>query len=252
MPTGVLSGVLSIGSHFFDFDTARWARTANRIVPTTPRSSVCNRETGKVYAYAAAKGIYVFDPRLRLWSLRIPATLPPTGVPHGGNVIHEASGLFIIPCAWNALGKRAYFNDGETFTFHACFTEAIEGEGAFSFVLLDVRVQGAWPLRPAKGGNTSIGWAYCPADRCLYAVNGVGGSNQYWRLSPPHGALSSADHANGTWTLTEHTFAVGALTSASPVSWVYNRLSWDNASQSFIWFSDSINGPVQAFRPAKV
>ena len=248
VPTAVLSGVHSTASHTFDFDTARWSRNNNRVTSVRFGSAVCNRATGRVYCYTPRSGIYIFDPATRLWRLRAMVSAPQTAVDHGGNVIHEKAGLLIVPCARNARGAPAYY-DGVTFTFYACSSSDIEGSGPLLLSELDVRMDGAWPLRP-KGNNTSIGWSYCPVDASLYAVNGVGGSSSYWKITPPAGAMNPRDYLAGTWMLSEHSFVRGTLDSSSRLSWVYNRLAWDTPSRSFIWFSDSLNAPVQAFRPA--
>jgi hypothetical protein len=202
--------------------------------------------TGKSLAF------HLFDPATKLWTTRTATgTGATTNTDHPGNVIHEAARLYIVPGQVQADGSpTSSRNPAARYKFQAASIEAILGTGSFSITVLDVEAQGGWPLNDL-GTNTYIGWAYCPADECLYAINGVNNSNQYWRLAPPVNAGSQADFLNGTWTLTQHTFASGVVQSPGPPrSSMFNRLSWDSVSRSFVFWPDSVNGPVQAFRPA--
>lgn len=257
--TGVLTGVNAYSSHLFDYDAASWARANQQIPTSAPGSS-----GGSIYDAVSKKvilagniggsnSVWVFDTAAKTWATRTGTNALTTGVDHGGNVNHLASGLCIAPCSRNSGGTASAGADGITYQFWACSIAAIAGAGSFGWSQLTVALgAGAtWPLN-ASGNNDFIGWSYCPADGCLYTVNGVNGSSNYWRLKPPAGAVSQSDYLSGTWTLDKLTFSSGSLSSPGTKSFVFNRLSWDSKSRSFIWFPDSINGPVQAFRPAGV
>ncbi len=254
--TGVLSGIYSYPTHTFDYDTARWSRGAQRLPNAgggwraTRYDPVSNKVIMVGSANTSTDAIYVWDVATRTYSLRYTSPTIQTATDHGANVLHEASGLYIVPSSRKADGSVAGGLDGVTFRFFACPVESIVGTGAFAFSTLTVDVDGAWPLN-SSGYNLAIGWAYCPADKCLYTINGEGGSNKYWRLSPPPNASSTGDYLTGMWTMKELIFASGT-NSSSGRSWVYNRLSWDRKSRSFVFHCDAVSGPVQAFRPEGV
>ncbi|MEW6293379.1 MAG: hypothetical protein AB1544_08745 [Pseudomonadota bacterium] len=248
--TGLFSDTLSVASHLYDFDTNTWLRTANHY-PTDGMSfhgCIFDRQSGKMVAFGngstQSTTYRVFDVATRLWTTRRASVAVATSTDHPGNVLHEASRLHIVPAQRNALGQSAH--RGIKYHFWATPLDAIVGSGPFAPVLLTVSEQGGWPLNN-EGNNAFIGWSYCPLDRCLYAINGIAGSDRYWRLAPPHRAVVQNDFLNGTWTLTEHSFIDGKIASDGQV---FNRLSWDEISLSFIWYGNAVTSVVQVFRPA--
>lgn len=246
------------GCHLFDFDTQSWSR-GNNVWPggsSYGRGAATDYQTGKVIVFGSWSQyeFRVFDPATKLW-----ATRTATGTPaytssgdHHGNLIHAAANLYVIPggrTASDAPCNWETYLQGVTYRFHVAPVNGILGAGSFTLTELTVNVQGTWPLND-QGNNYTIGWTYCPVDRCLYAINGVHGSNKYWKLSPPAGALSQNDYLTGTWTLTDHTFASGTLQSPGFTrSQMYNRMKWDALSRSFVFWVNSNTGPVQAWRP---
>lgn len=255
---GVINSSGCNGSHVFDFDTQTWHRGANHWPGEAAHARGCRVDpaTGKAIVFGAGSGkslaFHLFDPATKLWTTRMASgTGATTNTDHPGNVIHEAARLYIVPGQIQANGQPATWRyAGVKYRFQAASIDAILGTGSFSISVLTVNEQGGWPLNDL-GTNTFIGWAYCPEDSCLYAINGVNGSNKYWRLAPPVNAVSQADFLSGMWALTEHTFARGVVQSPGPPrSMMFNRLNWDRVSRSFVFWPDSVNGPVQAFRPA--
>lgn len=201
-----------------------------------------------VFMGASGSKYVVLDIATRTWSTRT-ATVE-TGVTEcRGNIIHTQSRLHIAPIAMDKTGVA--YNFGEYFDFWACDVDAIVGSGTFTPKKLIVNAVSTWPIKNVDYGNYSIGWQFCPLDECLYAVNGLNGSNKYWRLAPPDNASTQSDYLTGTWTLTEHTFAAGQFLSSLSVfnQPVYQRLQWDKNSRAFIWHSSSLLMPVQAWRP---
>ena len=253
--TGLFAGTLSVASHLYDFDTNSWSRTRNKYSTSgiSSRGCVFDSQSGKAVAFGngvnPSSTYHIFDAATKLWMTRTATVAVATSTDHPGNVLHEASRLHIVPAPRDALGAPSSL--AVAYQFWAASFDAIVGRGAFFPVQLSISVKGGWPLNDL-GHNRYIGWAYCPEDKCLYAINGTHNSNKYWRLVPPVGAVSQSDYLTGTWTLTEHTFTSGAIQSPGKYtsrSMMYNRLSWDQVSRSFIWFPDDVNGPVQAFRP---
>ncbi len=252
-PTGMLSGVGGKASHVFDYDLSSQRRLANQ----RQFNSLYNHQKGIVIDRVSRKAVafgsedvhnkwYVMDLLAETWVTRTAAANAYTTGDHGGNTLHEASRLIIVPCR---MAGATPVSVGTTFRFYAVSVDDVVGSGSFSPVVLDVAVDTDWPINHL-GDNRYIGWEYCPADECLYCINGSNGSTNYWRLSPPDGATTSGQYISGTWTLTKHTFSVGSLVSTGQnPSYVYNRLSWDRNSRSMIWISDRIIDPVQAFRP---
>lgn len=197
--------------------------------------------------YGGGRYFRVFDFDTDLWSLRTAPSGPPGSTDGGVFFAYPPARLAFCAQARTADGESSNSN-GVTWAFSATPIDAIVSGTDLSITNLTATEPTEWPLR-TNGYNTGGGWSYCPADKCIYSFNGQGGSNKYWKLSPPVGAVTSNDYLTGTWTLSVHTFASGALSAASSQSWVYNRLSWDAKSRSFLWFPDSVSGPVQAFRP---
>jgi len=244
----------SNGTHRFDYDTATWSRD-NNYLARYGGGRIFDPVTKKIIGFGNAtspsKEYFVYDCITRIWTLRAAANSAVAGVDHGGNIFHEASRLHICPKSELANGSAPGNGAGVRYRFYAASVDEIVGVGAFSVSTLTVQVVTGWPLT-SLGDNRYLGWAYCPEDKCLYIINGEHGSNKYWRLAPPVGASSQNDYLTGTWTLTEHTFISGMLQSPgmyTPRSMMYNRMQWDAASRSFIWWPDSVTGPVQAWRP---
>ena len=249
---GVLSGARSSCSHVFDYNTNTWRRTANQAprfstgISSTAQSTIVDIETGTAIHYGGGNQFKVFDFSRDSWCpLRNSSNSYPGSVDAGNVVAFPPARFLICAFARDALGKRAYYN-GKTFAFFAVSIDAIVGDGMFSIAPLTVSVT-SWPLNEA-GNNTGIGFSYCPDDCCFYCVNGDTNSKRYWKLTPP-AATAHSGYLSGTWTLTEHVFSFGALSSPGKRSWVFNRLSWDEKLRAFLWFPDAISGPVQAFRP---
>ena len=252
--SGVLSGTNSNGSHIFDFDLAKWRRTTNRLpsLPSTYNYSssgsggFCDEQTKTMLHYGGGKYARLFNFETDSWELRTGTTSGIAGATDAGSVRAYPPARLLF-CAFGRKADGTASNaDGVTMVFAAAPIDGIIAN-SFSIAPLNVSVD-SWPLT-AAGNNTGVGWGYCPVDKCLYTVNGTGGSSKYWKLAPPANAVTQADYLTGTWTLTEHAFSSGTLSSASSQSSVYNRLSWDRNSRSFLWFPDSVSGPVQAFRP---
>lgn len=254
--TGVLSGVNARSSHLFDYDALAWARAAQQIPAGAPGSSggsahdPISNKVILVGSTGPTPAAYLFDVVTKSWTIRNASNGLATSVDHGGNVLHSASGLYIVPGSRNAAGLPAS-GDGTSFQFFACPLYDIVGNRIFGWSRLNVSAAATWPLNDV-GNNNYIGWAYCPEDGCLYTINGIDGSTKYWKLAPPGRARTVEDWLSGTWKLSEHVFRRGSVSSPKVRSFVFNRLSWDPASRSFIWFSDNIHGPVQAFRPEGV
>ena len=256
--TGVLSGVLSKQSHVFDYDTAHWSRTTD-LFPLQSglghsRSACLDSESGKIVVMGNCSPrtpLFIFDVASGSYARRYPGNSVDSCTDVGGSIYHEASGLHVFAPSRTTSGAAARGLDGVTMQFIACPMDSLVGSGVFSFTTLNVAVESTWPLN-SYGYNISIGWTYCPVDKCLYAINGVGGSNKYWRLSPPPNATMTGDYLSGTWTLSALTFTSGQNASSVARSNIYQKLSWDKESRSFVFFSDSINDPVQAFRPAGI
>jgi hypothetical protein len=247
--TGLFSDTLSVASHLYDFDTNSWSRTANHY-PAEGMSfqgGVFDRLTGKVVVFGngnTPSTIYkIFNVVTRLWTTRKAIVPIATSTDHPGNVLHEAARLFIVPAQRDIRGRPAH--RGVFYHFWATSLDDIIGNGPFAPVMLNVSVSGSWPLNK-EGNNAFIGWAYCPLDQCLYAINGVAGSDKYWRLAPPPDAVTQNDFLSGVWTLTEHSFASGRLAGDGQV---FNRLCWDANSNAFLWYGNAVTGEVQAFRP---
>jgi len=250
--TGVLSGVLSKQSHIFDFDSAMWARTT-ALFPLESgmqhtRCGCLDPESSKIVingTCSPSTPMYVLDIATGLYALRYPTNYVYSSLDVGGSVYHAASGLNIFAPARTASDTAANGLDGVKFQFYACPMEDVVGTGAFSFSTLTIDVESTWPLNSA-GYNLAIGWVYCPVDHCLYAISGSGGSNKYWRLSPPANATTTGDYITGTWTLSELTFTTGQNNIPSSISNMYQKLSWDRNSRSFVFMASAL---VQAFRP---
>jgi len=253
----VLSGNYSRKSHLWDYGASRWKRTREwfpeRSGPGHWRGAQLDAEAGKVIIMGScspSSPLYVFDVASGLYVARYPGNRVDSCMDLGGNILHESSRLHIMPAARTRDGKAAGGNNGVTFDFFACPVDSIIGTGGISFSQLRVVVEAGWPLN-ASGHNLAIGWSYCPADHCLYTINGEGGSNKYWRLAPPPNARTPGEYLNGLWTLSEQVFSSG-YNAASGRSWIYNRLSWDEVSLSFVFISDGTNAPIQTFRPEGV
>lgn len=249
LATGVLSGTYSYQSHIFDYDTSRWRRTQNNFPvasgDTTARGYALDPETRTAVMYGGGSIFRVIDFDTETWRAIRTASNSFSGA-------NDRGSIHFLPIP--RLLVAALPNGDTAIHFGAVAYDDVLGSSAFSITTLNVAAQ-SFPLTLAgsyPGTNMGIGFGYCPVDGCLYSINGSGGSNKYWKLSPPPGAVTTSEYLSGTWTLTEHTFASGALALPGSQSWVFNRLNWDRKSRSFLWFSDSSTGPVQAFRPAGV
>ena len=138
--------------------------------------------------------------------------------------------------------------------FWAIDADALKTGTASAWSQLTVTA-GSWPVGGA-GITGTVGWSFCPANGCYYAVNRVDGSNKLWKLTPPAGT-SKASQLSGTWVISEETLAGvtldGRLASGiSGTSFDYNRLQWSDYGQCFIWTPDYVDGNVQAIRPMGV
>ncbi len=255
--TGVLANAGNYGGHVFDYDTQTWSRLNQR--PDSPLGSpVFDEETRKVVYFGGSGGspsttYRVLDVDARTWATRTASASSFFTTDGGGQLLHHASRLHIVPAHVDALGNSSWHTRDAwiRYRFFATPFDAIVGSGAFAPTELTIQTGSSWPLT-SQGNNRYLGWSYCPEDACFYIINGEHGSNKYWRLTPPAGAVTQNDHLTGTWTLTEHIFSSGTLSSPGgrPRSMMYNRMQWDIVSRSFVWWPDSIDGPVQAWRPS--
>lgn len=254
-PTGKTGGVTgSTNSHLFDFGTKTWARAANYYNgPQNGTGCAYDPVTNKGVTFGAggtfSSTFGVFDVPTELWSVRNSTNTKQTGTDHGGNCLHEASRLYIIPAARTVADASASPGNGVKYTFFAAPFDDIVGAGSFSLATLTVSVSTTWPLL-ATGYNDYLGWSYCPLDECLYCTAPINGTNKYWKLTPPAGAVSTNDYLTGTWTLTEHAFSSGSWVQSLTYLNQFNRNQWDAASQAFIWHSGGLADPVMAWRPA--
>lgn len=259
MPTGITAGIdgTTISSHFFDFDTALWSRATNRPFnsssSTNVRGVVHDPVSNKVVLFGGtfATSYYVLDVVTETWSTRTASASMTTCVDTGGHLLHEASGLMMMPVGRTAADAASEPTTGVKYEFWAVAMVAVVGSGSFAPSKLTISGS-SFPLGPSTGRIEFIGWAYCPADKCLYAVGGWNGTNKYWKLTPPAGAVTTAEHLAGTWTLTEHTFTTGSFVTERTTNYMisqYNRLRWDVKSRAFIWHAGGTNDPVMAFRP---
>ncbi|MDI6748241.1 MAG: hypothetical protein QMD17_13975 [Rhodocyclaceae bacterium] len=261
--SGAYSGVLSNsgngGSHIFDYDTKTWSRTANRFTFTGSRNF--DPVTQKAVAFGTGETpsaeFRVFDYATKTWATRTASASLTSNTDHGGNVLHQKSRLLIIPNACNAAGQVSYeiTLTATHYKFWAVDFDAVIGTGSFAASLLNITVAAGFPIT-SVGNNRYLGWSYCPEDECLYCINGEQGSNKYWKLSPPSGAITQSDYLSGTWEVTEHVFADGVVQSPgatyTPRSMMYNRMQWDRVSRAFVFWPDSVDGPVQAWRPERI
>lgn len=243
----------STGTHRFDYDTASWSRDNNylsRYGSGRAYDPVTNKVIGFGNGTYPTNEFFIYDVATRLWTVRRSTNSAVAGADHGGNIIHEASRLYIIPKSELEDGTSPGNGGGVRYRFYAASVDDIVGIEAFPISTLTVNVVSGWPLT-SVGDNRYLGWSYCPVDHSLYIINGEDGSNKYWRLAPPTDAAATSDFVSGTWTLTEHTFISGAIQSPSgrPRSMMYNRMQWDRVSRSFVFWPDSVDGPVQAWRP---
>lgn len=256
--TGVLANAGNFGGHVFDYDTQTWSRL-NQRPPSPLGSPVFDGQTRKVVYFGNGgntTNIYrVLDVDRRTWITRNASASCFYTTDGGGQLLHKASRLHIVPAHVDANGTSSWgTRDGWIrYRFFATPFDAIVGTGHFACTELTINVASSWPLT-SQGNNRYLGWSYCPEDACLYIINGENGSNKYWKLTPPAGAVTHHDYLTGTWTLTVHAFVSGTLSSPGgrPRSMMYNRMQWDVESRSFIWWPDSIDGPVQAWRPLKL
>lgn len=254
--TGSLSGVYAKSSHLFNFDSATWSRAAQQLPSDAPSSSAgsahdaASNKIVLVGSTGPSTTVYLFDVATRTWAIKNATNKIATSIDHGGNVLHTMSGLYIVPAARNVAGNPAA-GDGLTFQFFACPVSSIIGLPTFAWAQLRISAPTTWPLNDL-GNNNFLGWSYCPVDGCLYTIDGVNGSSKYWKLAPPASAITQDDYLSGTWSLTEQSFVTGTVKSPGSRSMVFNRISWDSRSRSFVWFPDHIGGPVQAFRPAGI
>jgi len=253
--TGVLANSGNFGGHIFDYDTQTWSRLNQR--PTSPLGSpVFDAQTRKVVYFGngeiASTTYRVLDVDARTWTTRTASASAFYTTDGGGQLLHKASRLHIVPAHVDDAGTSSWTTRDAwvRYRFFATPFDAIVGSGSFARTELTVNAVTTWPLT-SLGNNQYLGWSYCPVDKCLYIINGEHGSNKYWRLAPPVGAVTQNDYLTGTWTLTEHAFVSGAVQSpgARPRSMMYNRMQWDAVSRSFVFWPDEITGPVQAFRP---
>lgn len=261
-PSGITNGIegATISSHFFDFDTTLWSRTIN--VPFQSSSSpnfrapVHDPVSNSVVLFGGtfATSYYVLDVPTKTWRTRTASASMTTCEDTGGHLLHEATGLLIVPAGRTATDTASNPLNGVKFDFWATSMAAITGTGAFAPTKLTVSGS-SFPLGPVTGKIEFCGWTYCPEDRCLYSVGGWDGTNKYWKLSPPVGAVTAAEHLAGTWALTEHTFSIGSFVTALVTTTIYlgisqfNRLKWDSRSRAFIWHAGGLTDPVMAFRP---
>lgn len=251
--SGVLGGVNSVGSHLFNFDTASWRRTVNQPPGSSSSfvSPVIDEKTKTAVAFIGGNVFKVFDFVTDSWrSLRISSNSVAGSVDSGSCIWIESVRLILIIAARNSSGGAAD-NNGVTFDFYTVPYDDVIGSGLFSITKLNVYAT-SWPLSATTGTNAWIGFSRCPENDACYCVNGDTNSTKYWRLSPPSGLKTATNYTAGEWTLTEQAFSTGTLNSPGGRSYVYNRLSWDALSRSFLWFPNSVTGVVQAFRPGDI
>ncbi len=254
--TGVLANSGNYGGHTFDYDTRTWSRLNQR--PASPLGSpVFDGQTRKVVYFGngdtPSSRYRVLDIDTRTWTTRTASASAFFTTDGGGQLLHQASRLHIVPAHVDAHGTSSWHTRDAwiRYRFFATPFDAIVGTGSFAPTELTIKTSSTWPLT-SQGNNRYLGWSYCQEDACFYIINGEHGSNRYWRLAPPSGAMTQSDYLTGTWTLTEHTFISGAVQSPGgrPRSMMYNRMQWDVVSRSFVWWPDSVEGPVQAWRPS--
>lgn len=264
--TGKTTGNGIEGTHIFDFDTDKWRRTANLPVKAggTPALDTLTGMIIRNYSTSGA-GSYT----LTQWQLFDPITETHGATRTSSNSPGQRSGacttididqlsrlLFVITSS-DASNDNYSATPTKMRMYGADVDTALVSNFSFSEITLS-NPSGIWPFFPAAPLGLKSTFQFCPEDGCYYLISGEDGSNKVWRLSRPVGATTQSQHLVGTWTVDVITMPVGSFycKNSSGVGtngcFVYSKMQWDDVSKSFLWFSDHLPGPVQAFNPVGV
>lgn len=270
---GESSGIPS--GHYFDLDSASYARTANRRAGATGLSAaaggtIYHPGVGKGFAItsgpsAAVSAYDVYDPATRAWTRRNSTNAVSAGIESGGlGAFYSASvpdGLLLNFLPVNGSGIFAFSNAVAQRIDAMSATAAAAGGGTWSQLTVSAA---SWPRMNvvsdsliAPGETTAaIGWCFHPGKGAFYAVNGRNGSTTLWKLSPPAGATTIAALLAGTWTITTETISGPGLLSrtstggANDARRVYNRLAYDAVNSCLIFFPECLTDRPTAITPA--
>lgn len=274
---GKLADCLVPERHYFDLDDNLWKLTANfRSNPSAAaggsiyfggsidRAFSCTNTSGGTIR----SQIDVFNPSTLTWSLSAAATYNLfLEIQGGGFLAHLPSNLLIA--ALPATSQSPYASDASTrggvaytganqHQFWANKADALKAGSANTWQQLTIsNPGGTWPVRIPPQYGTFCGmntWVFCPLNGCFYAINGAYNTTTLWKLSPPSGAVTQADHLSGTWVITTQTLSTGIPCTDSGglgrgTVELANRLVWDDQSECLLWFDPWIEMQVQAIRP---
>jgi hypothetical protein len=268
---GALNGsTLPGGGHHFDLDTMRFVRNAGRRLDNTGTAGGACWAAGinRVVVIARDAGsdghnlVDLFDPApgARTWVRRT--------LPSGTRVTsespapryHPPSGLVLVFVPVLSSGAISG-GDVANSVRHDIWAAPEAGllAGTASFTNLTVSAT-SWPLGRFAGLTATCsgkGWSdfvTAGGRNAFYSVNGVNGSTTLWRLKPPAGAVTQADHLTGTWTVTTETVSAPIVmhdkTGAADQQYLYQGPGWDSVSDCLIVMSSYPQDRPTAVRPA--
>lgn len=256
-PSGVKSGVADVRSgHYFDLDAMQWVRCAN-VRPgglgLAAGGLVWDEGTQRAYAVGnVASGtrttIEVWHPATKTWSQSSGGSVPIT-IDGAGLLSHPASGLLLLAQPEDAAGNTTYVAAVRQGIRAVPAADALAGGYAWTKLTVS---ETTWPTN-AAGLPLSCGWAYCPANGCYYAIACADNSSTLWKLSPPVGAVTQADHLTDTWSVTSEALTTPirqrGTSGGANASRVYNRMQWDALTGCFLYVEEWPDARVQAIRP---
>lgn len=254
------------GAHFFDLDTSRFVRAQNRRLRTGGNSGgacwsqtiqrvVCIGTNSSTQSHAV---IETLDPGTRAWSSVTRHAGVATLADGCCLVEHPPSGLILM---FTGVDRRDAITLAPTqFRIAALPAElCLPGQSAadLSVPWTRLSVNGkSWPTHTFEGvsGITrGIGFTYVPNRNAYYAVNGVNGALTIWKLRPPVGATTRAQHLSGTWVLATEAVSPGIPVRGSNGgnnhAFIYTGLAYDATLDSLVLLSGNIHDRPIAIKP---
>jgi len=272
-PTGKYGGAVDLKQRtYFDLDDRRWKLSTNFQSHTGYYAGgACwfGGSINRVFALMAAgstlkNAIDNWNPSTKTWATTYATADVNVVYACGGLVAHLDSGLLLSIMPSSSGGDMSVTGAvGTQFRIRAVSASAVVA-GSHTWATLTATAAASWPLSKIDVGGGSfrecyeaLGAVYCPRNGCLYISDWRHGTTTLWKVTPPAGAVTTADYLGGTWVISTETFSpsISNLSSSGAsvaAVYPYNRMVWDEHSGCLIGVPPYYLQPPWAIRPAGV
>jgi len=244
--TGATAGTAARGSWIWDADSELFSRSSN-LRPAAGGATVGGTQyfesIDTAFAINAAGSLWLqtldcFDWDTTTWTRRYSATADFYADLSAISFAHPSALLYIMcdPVSGSDPTHRMW----------AAPVDKVKAGTSWTWAALTVE------LAPGADWPPTASWCYHAEKNAWYAVSGVPGSHDLWKLTAPSDTQAGA--LSGTWIVSKHVFtgdglyckdAAGTTTTVGQ----FRSLTYSRRAKCLLWISPYIGGVVQAIRP---